>query len=184
MKRILLLLALTISATPLAAQTAKSTSASPVVGALKREWDQLARYIARAAEQVPEADYGFRPTPNVRSFGQLIGHLAGSQYLVCAAALGEPYKFAEDEFEKKTAKSELVAVFKASTEYCNRAYLQADAATSGPTKLFGGETTRLAALLRNTVHDGEHYGNIVTYMRIRGMVPPSSQPAPAAPATR
>jgi uncharacterized damage-inducible protein DinB len=187
MKRAFMLVAL-LSAAPVAAQTttneASSTAAgaattatsATAVGALKTEWQTISGYISKAAEQVQEADYAFRPVAGVRSFGELIGHLAGAQYMICAAALGEPSK-SEDDFEKqKLGKAALVAAFKASNEYCARAYDQADAGIFAMTKLFGGERTRLAALVTNTTHDGEHYGNIVTYLRIKGMVPPSSQP--------
>jgi uncharacterized damage-inducible protein DinB len=180
MKKILLLVLLTVSAAPLAAQMANTAAPNTAVAATKAEWQDMAGYIARAADQMSEANYSFRPTPEVRTFGQLIGHLAGGQFLICAAALGEPPKYPENEFENKPTKAELTAAFKASTEYCNRAYAQSDAETTAMTKLFGSERTRLAALMRNTVHDGEHYGNIVTYMRMKGMVPPSSQPAPPA----
>jgi uncharacterized damage-inducible protein DinB len=169
---------LSIVASPLAAQTATDGASATAVGALKREWQAISGYISKAAEQMPEADYTFRPVAGVRTFGELIGHLAGAQYLMCAAALGEPSK-SEDEYEKqKLGKAALVAAFKSSNEYCGRAYAQADAGMFAMTKLFGGERTRLSALTVNTTHDGEHYGNIVTYMRIKGMVPPSSQPAP------
>jgi uncharacterized damage-inducible protein DinB len=145
--------------------------------AMKSEWQMLSGWIAKAADQMPEADYAFKPTPDVRSFGQLIGHLAGSQDYICAAALGDTAGPPEDAVEKTmTAKAQLVAAFKASTDRCVRAYTQQDAELHGATKLFGMNATRLSALLRNTVHDGEHYGNIVTYMRLKKMVPPSSQP--------
>jgi uncharacterized damage-inducible protein DinB len=171
-------LATIAATTPADAQTIASDP-NPVVGTARSEWESLAGYIQKAAEQMPESDYSFKPTPEVRSFGQLIGHLAGGQFLICAAALGEKSTTAEDEIEKtKSAKADLVAAFRASTEFCKRAYAQTDAETTGMTKLFGSDRTRLAALVRNTVHDGEHYGNIVTYMRLKGMVPPSSQPTP------
>ncbi|MDP9176287.1 MAG: DinB family protein [Gemmatimonadota bacterium] len=177
MKRIFMLVTL-LSAVPLAAQTTANGASASAVGALKGEWETISGYISKAAEQIQEADYAFRPVAGVRSFGELIGHLAGAQYLICAAALGEPSKN-EDEFEKqKLGKAALIAAFKSSNEYCARAYAQPDADVSAMTKLFGGERTRLAALVTNTTHDGEHYGNIVTYMRIKGMVPPSSQPRP------
>lgn len=189
MKRAFMLVAL-LSAAPVGAQTTASgasttaaeAAAAPTsttaVAALKQEWQTISGYIGRAAEQVQEADYAFRPVAGVRSFGELIAHLAGAQYMICAAALGEPSKN-EDDFEKqKLGKAALVAAFKASNEYCARAYEQADAGMFAMTKLFGGERTRFSALALNTTHDGEHYGNIVTYMRIKGMVPPSSQPRP------
>jgi uncharacterized damage-inducible protein DinB len=112
----------------------------------------------------------------VRSFGQLIGHVAGAQYMICAAALGDPPR-GEDEIEKtRTTKTELLAALRASTEYCGRAYAQTDAAAQQRTQLFGQERSRLAALGINATHNAEHYGNLVTYMRMNGLVPPSSRP--------
>lgn len=177
MKSILFLITLTTIGTSLQAQTSSMPPTNPVVSAMKNEWTQVAGYIAKAADQMPEADYAFKPTPTVRTFGELIGHLAGSQNLICSSALGETPKATEDDIEKNVkTKSGLVAALRASTDFCARAYAQSDAAMSGATKLFGSDATRFAALARNTIHDGEHYGNIVTYMRIKGMVPPSSQP--------
>ena len=152
---------------------------NPMVAEARTEWQAIIGFITKAAEQMPEADYAFKPTPAVRSFGQLIGHLADGQSVICAAALAQPTTAAEGDIENKvTAKASLIAALRTSTELCTRAYAQTDAATTGMTRLFGQDRTRFAALLRNTVHDGEHYGNLVTYIRIKGMVPPSSQPQP------
>lgn len=164
------------------AGSAKATAAStgkpkPSFGAaaIRGSWQTVTAYIIRAAEQVPEADYAFKPTPEVRSFAELFGHLAGSQDMFCALALGEKAP-AEDAIEKGTAgKAELVAALKRSTENCDRAYGQEDAALAVSTEVFGQTTNRMSVLGMNAVHNGEHYGNIVTYMRIKGMVPPSSQ---------
>jgi hypothetical protein len=96
--------------------------------------------------------------------------------MFCAAAVGDSAR-AEDDIEKsRTTKAELVQALKESTEYCNRAYAQTDAATQQPIKLFGADRTRFFALVLNATHNGEHYGNLVTYMRTNGLVPPSSQP--------
>jgi len=152
------------------------------VATARAEWEPIIGYITKAAEQMPEADYAFKPTPVVRSFGQLIGHLADGQTIICNAALAIPTNAAEGDVENKvTAKADLIAALRKSTELCTRAYAQSDASTTGMVKLFGQDKTRFAALVRNTVHDGEHYGNIVTYLRLKGMVPPSSQPPPATP---
>jgi uncharacterized damage-inducible protein DinB len=134
-------------------------------------------YVTAAAEQVPESSYSYRPVPTVRTFGQLIAHIAGSQDMFCAMALGDP-AVASDEVEKTTTgKAALMAALKASTEHCKRAYAMTDAdAMKRTVKVFAGERSALWALLYSTVHDDEHYGNIVTYMRMLGMVPPSSQP--------
>jgi len=152
--------------------------ASGSVSDARAIWSNVSEYVTQSAEDVSDADYSFRPTPEVRTFGQLIAHIAGSQHLMCAAALGEPGG-SEDDIEKtKTTKADLVAALKASNEYCRRAYAQTDDEVAGMTKLFGQDHTRFYALMLNATHDNEHYGNIVTYMRMRGMVPPSSRPSP------
>jgi uncharacterized damage-inducible protein DinB len=161
---------------PLSAQNRKAADATnPAVSTLRMLWDQPTAHITTAAEELPESTYAYRPTAEVRSFGQLIGHVAGAQNLICAAALGEPAR-EEDEIEKsRTTKAELVAALKASTEYCARAYGQTDKAAQQSTKLFGQARTRLYALGLNATHNAEHYGNIVTYLRLNGIVPPSSR---------
>ena len=107
----------------------------------------------------------------------MIAHVAGSQYSFCATALGDSAR-AEDDIEKKKnmSKAELVAAMKASNDYCAKAYQQTDEATAAKVQLFGQERTRLFALMINATHDAEHYGNLITYLRMNGMVPPSSKP--------
>lgn len=158
----------------LAAQDGASSD-NPGVSASRMLWETFSGHITTAAEELPEAKYAYQPTPEVRTFGQLVGHVAGAQYLICAAAMGEPPR-QEDEIEKsRKTKAELVAALKASTQYCARAYQQSDQAAGRKTKLFGQERTRMYALVLNAAHDSEHYGNIVTYLRINGIVPPSSR---------
>ena len=138
-------------------------------------WEPMIGYITAVAEELPEGKYSFKPTPEVRSFGEMFGHVAGAQYMFCAVAVGDAPR-QEDDIEKtKKSKAELVAALKASTEYCNKAYAQDDRAAQGKIKLFGQERTRLHALGMNATHDAEHYGNLVTYLRINKMVPPSSR---------
>jgi uncharacterized damage-inducible protein DinB len=176
MKRLVMLLALVLSTPALGQKQAPAADAA--VAALRGQWEAQTGYLLRAAEQLPESDYAFKPVATVRTFGQLIGHVAGSQNAICAMALGEPEK-GEDEIEKSmTAKTQLVAALRASSEYCRRAYAQSDAAAAGEATVFGDKSTRMAALVLNTTHDAEHYGNVVTYLRIKGIVPPSSQPRP------
>jgi uncharacterized damage-inducible protein DinB len=182
MKRFAILLPFML-ATPAAAQQ-QAASANPgantavAVNAAKGMWQAMTNYITAAAEQMPEADYAFRPAQDVRTFGQLIGHVAGAQAMICAAALGEKAA-GEDDIEKSaTTKAALLDALKTTTQYCERAYAQSDAAGAGATTLFGRPNTRIGALVMNGVHNAEHYGNLVTYMRIKGMVPPSSQPRP------
>jgi uncharacterized damage-inducible protein DinB len=155
-----------------------ATTAPSVLAADREIWTMVIGYVAAAAEQVPDSSYSYRPVPTVRTFGQLVAHIAGSQDMFCAQALGEQ-AHASDEIERTiTEKAALVAALKASTAHCQKAYAMTDAdAMKRTVKTFAGERSALWALLYSTVHDNEHYGNIVTYMRMLGMVPPSSQPA-------
>lgn len=173
---------LLVAATPAMSQTVMATApTNPAVSTTRMIWDQMTGFIIKAADQMPEADYSFRPVASVRTFGQLIGHVAGAQNLICGSALGETTG-GEDDIEKsKTTKADLIAALKASTAHCARAYAQSDASSAGMIKLFGQDQTRLFALMLNAAHNSEHYGNIITYMRMKGMVPPSSQPAPPRP---
>ncbi|MES2306632.1 MAG: DinB family protein [Gemmatimonadota bacterium] len=157
-------------AAPLQAQ-----SADVGVPALRSLWQQLAGYVLASAEDMPEAKYSFKPTPEVRSFGEIIGHVAGSQNMFCAAALGDKAP-AEDAVEKTAkSKAELIAAMKASIAYCTKAYAQTDKASAAEITLFGQKRNRMYALGINATHDGEHYGNLITYLRMNGMVPPSSK---------
>ena len=177
MKRYALALGALMFAVPAFAQA----PAAPVtgVGTARGIWEMYSNYVLRSAEQMPEADYSFKPVATVRSFGQLIGHVAGSEMMFCAAALGEAPK-SEDDIEKTvTTKAGLIAALKSSAQYCARAYALTDAQATGTTKLFGGDQSKMFALLLNAGHVGEHYGNVVTYLRVKGMVPPSSQPRQA-----
>jgi len=136
-------------------------------------------YITQAAADMSEAQYSFRPTADVRTFGELIGHIAGSQKMFCAIAMGEQPP-AEDAVEKSAkTKAALVAALKESNDYCAKAYKQTDAAAAATVDLFGEKHSRMFTLLENVTHDNEHYGNIVTYMRMNKLVPPSSRPRPS-----
>jgi uncharacterized damage-inducible protein DinB len=169
------LAALTAAGVSAPLQAQEEATASSAVSTARMLWEPMIGYITTAAEELPESTYSYKPTPEVRSFGQLVGHVAGAQYLFCAAALGDPPR-KEDDIEKtRKTKTELVAALKASTQYCGRAYAQTDKAAQGKAKLFGQERTRLYALGLNANHDAEHYGNIVTYLRLNGIVPPSSR---------
>ena len=176
MKRFVMLLLLAAPAPAFAQEQAKPAG-STGVEALRAVWESVSGYVLRSAEDMPEADYGFRPVETVRTFGQQIAHVAGSQYSMCAAALGEAPK-EEDEIEKSmTTKAQLVAALRASSEYCRRAYAQSDADAARSITMYGQPRTRMYALALNATHDGEHYGNLITYLRIKGRVPPSSQRA-------
>jgi uncharacterized damage-inducible protein DinB len=156
---------------------ARPAAADHAVSTARNVWQPIAAFIAQSAEDMPADKYSYKPTPEVRSFGQLIGHVAGSQYMFCAAAVGDTARKEDDIEKNKTIKADLVAAIKASTAYCAKAYAQSDAASRDAITMFGQKQDRLWALITNAAHDDEHYGNIVTYLRLNGLVPPSSKPS-------
>src|SRR3712207_992556 len=94
------LLVILSAATSLEAQSKNpGSTTNPAVSTARMLWEQPTQYITTVAEELPESTYAYRPTPEVRSLGQLIGHVAGAQYLFCAAALGDPAR-REDDIEK------------------------------------------------------------------------------------
>ena len=147
---------------------------NPLSANNKMLYTMIKSNIVKAAQKMPEENYSFKPTPEVRSFAQLIGHVADAQYLFCSAVKGD--KKSPDNEKTKTSKSDLVAALNEAFAYCDGAYnSMTDAAASGKIKFFGQDWTRLGVLSFNTAHDNEHYGNIVTYMRLKSLVPPSSE---------
>ncbi len=150
---------------------------NPLSTETKGFYNSVKNNIIKAAEKMPEANFAFKATPDVRSFGEILGHIADSQYLFCSAVKGEEKK---SDVEHAKGKAAIVEGLKASAAYCDEAYnslTDADAATQ--VKFFNRTRTKLGILSINTAHDDEHYGNLVTYMRLKGLVPPSSEPAPA-----
>ncbi len=137
-------------------------------------YDTIKKDVIRAAEKMPEENYSFKPASTVRSFGQIVGHIADDQYYFCMTAKGEK---SDKQFEKTlTAKTALVSALKESFAYCDAVYSSLkDADATKPVQSFAGPKSLLSWLSFNYAHTYEHYGNIVTYMRIKGLVPPSSE---------
>lgn len=149
--------------------------ANPLSADAKAMWTQIKGLIVRAAEKMPEEDYAFKPSPDVRGFGALVGHVADSYYLICSAEKGERKQVGVEK--SKTAKADLVAALKDATAYCDSSVdALTDAKAAEKVKIFNNERTRLAVVFLNNSHTWEHYGNMVTYLRIKGIVPPSSEP--------
>ena len=157
---------------------------NPISAFNRRAHGQVASWLIRSAEKMPEENYAFKPTPDVRSFGQLIAHTADAQHRFCAPVLGEPDPARRVE-QTKTAKPDLIAAIKEATAYCDRAYAALTDASAGQLlKFMNSDMAKLSILHINTTHLAEHYGNIVTYLRLKNIVPPSSEPRkPAAAST-
>ena len=133
--------------------------------------------VVAAAEQMPEENYSFKPTPDVRTFGQLVGHEADANYMFCSMVSGEKNPNSSPGVEKgKSSKADLVAALKDAVATCTKAYgAMTDTQGAAMTKFRNFDVAKLSLLSINTAHTDEHYGNMVTYMRLKGLVPPSSQ---------
>ncbi len=132
--------------------------------------------LLRSADKMPEESYNFKPTDAVRSYGQIIGHVADAQYIFCSIVLGEKNPSPKIE-QTKTSKADLIAALKDAFAYCDKAYDgMTDASATQMVQLFGGDTPKLGVLSANNMHTLEHYGNLVTYMRMKNIVPPTSEP--------
>ena len=121
---------------------------------------------------MPEENFGFQPTKEVRTFGQILAHVAGANYVFCSAAKGEKSPHAEEAFEKTaTTRAAINKALADWISYCDAAYNVNDRQLTEAVDLpFGqGKGPRSRALLGNVGHLNEHYGNLVTYFRIKGL---------------
>ena len=168
---------LVFAAVPARAQS--PATANPVSQSLKQAWQSAERNIKESAEQMSDDGFAFKPVPTVRTFGQILAHVAGVNYLYCGAAKGDKTPRNEDDVEKAArTKADIVKALNDSLAYCDAAFASltdASAAEAIDLPFDQGKGARVAPLLGNVVHLNEHYGNLVTYFRIKGMVPPSSK---------
>jgi len=169
-----LLLTLVVAALPLPVIAQEMEEHTMGMAAVAPLYDGVKGWLIASAEQMPEENYSYRPTPEVRSFGELMGHVANANFMFCSGAMGEQNPNSTD-YEKATSKAEVVEGINAAFAYCDSAYQMSEAKAMEETTFFGQAGSRLWVLMFNVSHDWEHYGNVVTYMRLNGMVPPSSQ---------
>jgi uncharacterized damage-inducible protein DinB len=176
-----ILIALLGFSVPAPAQTSDgglADVASPsLASVVKGMHTTIRRDLAESAESMPADEYAFKPTPQVRTYGELIAHVAMANFFFCSQAKGE--KPMMMNYQKTTAKADLVKALNDSLAYCDAVYsTTTDANFNQAVKTPGpnGErdTTRGAVLVFNTTHNNEHYGNMIVYMRLKGHVPPST----------
>ena len=140
----------------------------------KNDYTTVKNNLIKATEKMPEESYSFQATPSVRTFGALVAHVTEVQFWVCGTLMGSNSKPAEPG---KT-KADLVAALKASFATCDSAY---DAVTAANQSQIAGtgllKRSRLAVLFLNNEHDNETYGTMSLYLRLKGIVPPSSDGA-------
>jgi uncharacterized damage-inducible protein DinB len=171
------------SKTPQGSSNSKGEQASqgPFSTFNKFTYARLKTILVSSAEKMPEENYNFKPAESVRSYGQIVGHVADAQYMFCSLALGENNPGLKIE-QTKTTKADLVAALKDAVAYCDKAYDgMTDTSGAQMVKVFGTDMPKFGVLNINNMHDMEHYGNLVTYMRIKNIVPPTSEQPTAAP---
>ena len=155
--------------------------ADPQVKAFKTLFELVKGYVTKAAEKAPDEVYAFQPTSDVRTFAKIVAHIADGNYLLCSKVKGEksPVEMRAIENTKST-RADIQKALTDSYAYCDGAIAGLTSATTADkADFFGMEQTKLSMLGFTVAHNYEHYGNLVTYMRIKNIVPPSSEPRPA-----
>jgi len=146
------------------ARAAAASGASPAdsddtMAAIRRSFAEVSEYVTKAAALVPADKYTYRPADSVRTFGQMIGHIADGYTYYCAAAAGRKVQWTDAIEKGRTEKAAIVEKLGQATEACKAAH---------------GGPADAGALVGNIAHTNLHYGNLVTYIRMLGLVPPSS----------
>lgn len=155
---------------------AAACAQNPFSADAKMNYTGIKSTLTKAADKMPEADYSFKTVPAVRTYGEMVGHIADIQMMLCGMVKGEQPKPVSTG---KTSKADLVAALKASFDYCDAVYNSMDDKAGAQTiKMFGRDLTKLGVLNFNISHDNEMYGTMVAYLRIKGIVPPSSEGRP------
>ncbi len=157
----------------LLAPLSQAQSTAPLIADAKQVFSAVKNNIVKAAEKMPEDGYSFKPSPDIRTFGELMAHIADAQTRICSSASGDAKT--ASAASKKT-KAELVAALKESVATCDSAWdslTEANALTM--IKFRNTVRTKLGAMIYNTVHSNEEYGYAAVYMRVKGVVPPSSE---------
>jgi uncharacterized damage-inducible protein DinB len=161
-----------------APQAAPAAPANPITASEKGIYSFVSNAVIGAAQKMPEENYAFKPTPEVRTFGQLVGHVADANYMFCSQATGQANPSTGIE-KTKTSKADLVAALKDAVAYCYKAFDgMTDAKGSDMVQMFSYHLSKLSLFSLNTAHTDEHYGNMVTYLRMKGIVPPTSEQPP------
>ena len=144
--------------------------------ALQRAYDGVKQNLTAAADKMSDADYGYRPSPEIRPYGGQFGHVANFHYMFCSAVKGEPNPNQGQDLEKKTTKAEFVKALADSFAYCDPAFTSLTNENALQLVTQGQNQIARAAVLSNLIaHDNEEYGVIAVYLRTKALVPPSTE---------
>jgi uncharacterized damage-inducible protein DinB len=171
------LLVLAVTTSLVVPGIAAAQAQDPMTASVKVQFNVVKDFVVRSAQKVPEDLYAFRATPEVRTMGELYGHIADAFFGMCSTAAGAKPPRSGIEKSAKT-KAELVKALQEGAAYCESVMASMDDKKGSETvQFYFGATPRLSVLYFNVAHGYEHYGNLVTYMRLKGIVPPSSEGA-------
>jgi uncharacterized damage-inducible protein DinB len=177
MKRVLIVLSGMVLAASAAAAQPPPGPVGTALG-LQRNYGQLKNNITSSAEKMPDADYFFKPTPDIRSYGQLWAHVADAQFGQCSGARGVPNpRQGQPSFETLTTKAEIVKAVADSYAFCDDAFSSLTDASASEmiSNGRGGQQSRAVALLGVIAHGSEMYGIGTVYLRLKGQIPPSTE---------
>jgi hypothetical protein len=140
---------------------------------LNAKYTAIKTNITKAADAMPEDGYALQPSKEERNFGAWVAHVADSQAGACSGIAGARKQIGA---AAKTSKADLVAALKESFDICDAVYSgTTDANAADMVASFGGQMPRAAALYGTIIHDNECYGSMAVYMRLKGLVPPSTE---------
>jgi len=155
-----LLFTASLSNRPIQSTSAQGPDKSKPSVVLSHTFGQVSGWVSKSAEMVPADKYNYKPVDTVRTFGQLIAHVTDSYNYFCAHGSGNKVQWADPVEKGKTDKETLLPKLKEAVDKCNSVY--------------GSDASQIAPLLENVAHTNLHYGNLITYMRMMGLKPPSS----------
>jgi hypothetical protein len=165
---------------PAAAATAQMPAPSAKTYTLSAEllrgYQEVGRSLAEAAEKMPDEHYGFRPTPDIKPFGQLVAHTALAQFSTCAMLKDEASPRKDEKEEASRTKAEAIALLKASADYCDPLVTALGDATMTELAKSGDNRVAKGLLPVSLVaHGMEMYGTMAVYLRLKGIVPPTTE---------
>jgi uncharacterized damage-inducible protein DinB len=148
----------------------------PLAAELLRGYGEMQGTLAQAAEKMPDEHYGFKATPDVKPFGQLVAHVALSQFGMCSRFKGEPNPRKDEKEDARRTRAETIALLKASTSYCEPIVTSLTEATATELAKVGQDQVAKALLPMSLVaHGMEMYGTMAVYLRLKGIVPPTTE---------
>ncbi|HEY4818014.1 MAG TPA: DinB family protein [Candidatus Acidoferrum sp.] len=173
-----LTLLMLVAVVAVSAQENSAPVANPVSTTVKNQLTRFSKNMVAAAESMPAEKYGFKPTPEMNTFGHLVMHIVQSNNLLCSKISGTAAP--DSKLADSDGKDKLVAGLKASFEFCSTALANVDDSKLGESMvLFGNRpATRAAALIGLSDGWNDHYGAEAIYLRLNGILPPTAQPAP------